>query len=61
MNYMEKDREVLTTQQACEYLQITKLTLYKLIKGNKVRCNKLGKNYRFLRSDLDKLVRGEDT
>ena len=56
---MSNDRQVLTTKQACEYLQITKLTLYKLIKGKKVRCNKLGKNYRFLKSDLDKLVRGE--
>ena len=56
---MSKDRQVLTTKQACEYLQITKLTLYKLIKEKKVRCNKLGKNYRFLKSDLDKLVRGE--
>jgi len=54
------NREVYTTQQACEYLQITKLTLYKLIKEKKVKCNKLGKNYRFLKSDLDKLVRGGD-
>lgn len=60
MHYMDNDRQVLTTQQACEYLQITKLTLYKLIRENKVRCNKLGKNYRFLRSDLEKLVRGEE-
>jgi excisionase family DNA binding protein len=52
------DREVYTTKQACDYLQITKLTLYKLIREKKVRCNKLGKNYRFLKSDLDKLVRG---
>jgi excisionase family DNA binding protein len=57
---MDKDREVLTSNQACEYLQITRLTLYKLIKEKKVKCNKLGKNYRFLKSDLAKLVRGED-
>jgi len=57
---MDKDREVYTTQQSCEYLQITKLTLYKLIREKKVKCNKLGKNYRFLKSDLDKLVRGDD-
>ena len=56
---MSKDSQVLTTKQACEYLQITKLTLYKLIKEKKVRCNKLGKNYRFLKSDLEQLVRGE--
>ena len=56
---MDKDREVLTTKQVCDYLQITRLTLYKLIKEKKIRCNKLGKNYRFLKSDIDKLVRGE--
>jgi len=54
------NREVYTTMQACEYLQITKLTLYKLIREKKIKCNKLGKNYRFLKSDLDKLVRGGD-
>ncbi len=32
---MDKDREVLTSNQACEYLQITRLTLYKLIKEKK--------------------------
>jgi excisionase family DNA binding protein len=57
---MNINREVYTTKQACEYLQITKLTLYKLIKEKKVKGNKLGKNYRFLKSDLDKLVRGGD-
>jgi len=56
---MNKDREVLTSKQACEYLQITRLTLYKLIREKKIKCNKLGKDYRFLKSDLDKLVRGE--
>ena len=56
---MNKDREVFTTKQACEYLQITRLTLYKLIKEKKIKCNKLGKDYRFMKSDLDKLVRGE--
>ena len=53
-------REVYTTKKACEYLQITKLTLYKLIREKKVKCNKLGKDYRFLKSDLDTLVRGGD-
>lgn len=57
---MDKDRVVLTTKQACEYLQITRLTVYKLIKEKKIKCNKLGKDYRFLKSDLDKLVRGEE-
>jgi len=57
---MDIIREVYTTKQACEYLQITKLTLYKLIREKKVKCNKLGKDYRFLKSDLDKLVRGGD-
>ena len=56
---MNKDRKVFTSKQACEYLQINRLTLYKLIKEKKVKCNKLGKNYRFLQSDLEKLVRGE--
>jgi excisionase family DNA binding protein len=54
------EKPILTAKEACEYLQITKSTLYKLIKRKKIRCNKVGKDYRFLRSDLDRLVRGEE-
>ncbi len=53
------EKPVLTAKEACQYMQITKSTLYKLIRKKKIRCNKVGKDYRFLRSDLDNLVRGE--
>ncbi len=52
-------REVLTTPEATEYLRTTRQTLIKLVKEGKVKGNKVGRNYRFLKADLDKFIRGE--
>lgn len=52
------DKEVLTTKEATEYLRITRTTLYKLIENGKIKANKAGRNYRFLKSELDNFLRG---
>ena len=51
--------EVLNTKEATEYLRITRQTLAKLVKEGKIKANKAGRNYRFLKSELDKFLRGE--
>lgn len=56
---MYRDDEILTTTEAIKYLKTSRQTLFKLIKEGKIRCNKLGKNYRFVKIDLEKFVRGE--
>jgi len=56
---MEFEHDVLTTQEAVEYLRITKTTIFKLIKNGRIPANKAGRDYRFLKSDLDKFIRGE--
>jgi len=51
-----RDREVLTVEQAAEYLQIHKVTLYKYIRSGLLPAAKLGKVYRIHRRDLEALV-----
>ncbi len=48
---IEMDK-ALTTEDACEFLSISRQTLYKLVKAKKIPGRKVGDNYRFLRSDL---------
>lgn len=51
MREKEADK-ALTTEDACDFLSISRQTLYKLVKSKKIPGRKVGDNYRFLRSDL---------
>ncbi len=51
--------EVLTTKEVTEYLKISKKTIYKLIEEGRIKTTKAGRDYRFLKSELDKFLRGE--
>lgn len=51
--------EVLTSKEATQYLKISRKTLYDLIAKGKIKSNKVGRDYRFLKIDLDKFIRGE--
>jgi excisionase family DNA binding protein len=54
-NMLLDDREAdkaLTTEDACQFLSISRQTLYKLVKARKIPGKKVGDNYRFLKSDL---------
>ncbi|OFV83008.1 MAG: hypothetical protein A2W26_11295 [Acidobacteria bacterium RBG_16_64_8] len=51
-----RDREVLTVEQAAEYLQIHKVTIYKYIRSGTLPAAKLGKVYRIFRRDLEALI-----
>ena len=49
----DKDADkALTTEDACQFLSISRQTLYKLVKSKKIPGRKVGDNYRFLKSDL---------
>jgi len=54
------EREVLTTKEAVEYLRITRTTIFKLIREGRIKTTKAGRDYRFLKSELDKFLRGEN-
>lgn len=49
---MVEDEKALTTEDACDFLSISRQTLYKLVKSKKIPGRKVGDNYRFLKSDL---------
>ncbi len=51
--------EVLTTKEATAYIKLSRQTLLKLTNEGKIRASKAGRQYRFLKSELDKFLRGE--
>lgn len=51
---------VMTTDEAVKYLKISRKTLLKLIQKGEIPAKKVGKNYRYLREEIDKFLRGEE-
>jgi len=50
--------EVLTVQEACQYLKIARRTLYRYLKNQEIPAFKIGKKeWRFLKSELDNWMR----
>ncbi len=58
MSLTEMD-SVLTTNEAMEYLKISKPTFLKYIHLGRIRAIKAGKCYRILHSELHRFVQGE--
>ncbi len=58
---MTKDLEdaVMTTQEACHYLRISRPTYLKHLYMGKIRGVKVGKGWKVLKSELDLFLRGE--
>lgn len=55
----ETSREILTTEQAADLLQVSSKTVLQLAREADVRGQKVGRAWRFCRSDLLAYVRGE--
>jgi excisionase family DNA binding protein len=58
MSLMEKDL-VLTTNEAIEYLKISKPTFLKYIHLGKIKAIKAGKGWKVLYSELNRFLRGD--
>ncbi len=58
MSLMEKDA-VLTTDEAIEYLKISKPTFLKYIRLGRIKAIKAGKGWRILQSELYRFLRGQ--
>ena len=58
MSLVEKD-VVLTTDEAIEYLKISKPTFLKYIRLGRIKAIKAGKGWRILQSELNRFLRGE--
>jgi len=50
--------EVLTLEQAADLLRLSKDTVVKLTKAGKIGGQKAGHQWRFLRSELERYLRG---
>ena len=57
---IEREDVVLTTQEACHYLRISRPTYLKYIYGGKIKGAKVGKGWKVLKSELDRFLKGEE-
>lgn len=53
----EAQNELLTVAETCRYLKITPRTLYRYIRNRRLPGFKLGKEWRFVRADLEQWIR----
>ena len=49
--------ELMTATETCRYLKITPRTLYRYLGRHELPAFKLGKEWRFVRSDLEQWIR----
>ena len=52
------DDRVLTTEESCQYLRITKPTFFKYIRNGRINATKAGKGWRVLHSELIRFLNG---
>lgn len=53
---LEQTREIFTPEQAAEYLQVNRETIYRYIRDGKLVASKLGRTYRVPKRSLDLLL-----
>lgn len=53
---MERTREILTPEQAADYLQVNRETIYRYIRDGKLAASKLGRTYRIPLRSLELLL-----
>jgi len=56
MNSVPKT-DLMTATETCRYLKITQRTLYRYLRSRQIPAFKLGKEWRFVRSDLEQWIR----
>jgi excisionase family DNA binding protein len=57
---MAKEKnEVLTTQEACKYLRVSRPTFLKLVYTNQIKARKVGRGWKILRSELQAFMKAE--
>jgi excisionase family DNA binding protein len=56
MKGVERFPDVLTPEQAADYLQVNRETIYRYIRGGQLVASKLGRAYRIPRRSLDLLL-----
>lgn len=51
--------EVMTTTEVMNYLKVSRKTLLKLVHQGKIPARKVGKDFRYLKSEIDSYLKGE--
>ena len=51
--------DLMTTKELAEYLQLDRMTIYKLLKSGDIPANRVGHQWRFFRSDIDAWIRSK--
>ena len=49
---LEIEESALSTAETCEFLNISRQTLYKLVKTNRLPGHKIGDKYRFFKTEI---------
>ena len=55
----EREDNVLTTEEACHYLRISRPTYLKYLYLGRIKGAKAGKGWKVLRSELERFLKGE--
>ena len=50
---------LMTTKELSQYLQLDRMTIYKLLKSGDIPANRVGHQWRFFRSDIDDWIRSK--
>lgn len=53
--------EVMTTTEVMEYLRLTRKTVLKLVKNGTLPAKKVGKDFRYLKSEIDAFLKGRES
>src|SRR3712207_194559 len=56
MQRLERGRDILTPDQAAEYLQVDRETVYRYIRSGKLDASRLGRSYRIPRRNIELLL-----
>ena len=51
--------DLMTTKELAEYLQLDRMTIYKLLRSGDIPANRVGHQWRFFRSDIDTWIRSK--
>ena len=57
----EKEDAVLITQEACDYLRISRPTYLKYLYIGKIKGARAGKGWRVLKSELERFLKGNES
>jgi excisionase family DNA binding protein len=55
----EKEDTILTSQEACDYLRISRPTYLKYLHSGRIKGTKAGKGWRVFKSKLDRFLKGD--